>query len=267
MLLAADPSEKCAAAARSLTSLDFLDDGEVEVLLAPARPARPVQPILVPPREVPGRSLTTVAGRIALLHALAHIEFNAIDLAFDMALRFEPEIRSTPLDSSAFVRDWFRIGAEEAAHFQLVNSRLENLGAAHGDLPAHAALWDAAERTSDSVLARLAIAPLVLEARGLDVTPGLAVRLRAAGDEASSLILDRILSDEVGHVACGVRWFEQLCEARGLPVSGEFQRLVGERFPGGLKPPFNRDARNRAGLFEAYYSRWNGICEAQAVER
>ncbi|MFN0023614.1 MAG: ferritin-like domain-containing protein [Parvularculaceae bacterium] len=225
-----------------------------------ARPARPTAPALVAPRDVPRRRLGTAAGRTGLLHALAHIELNAVDLAFDMALRFAGEIDRAGLDSGAFVADWVGVGHEEASHFLMLNARLQALGSHYGALPAHDGLWEAAEATGDSALARLAIAPMVLEARGLDVTPGMAARLRAAGDKESAAILDRIFADEIGHVAIGVRWFTRLCAARGLEPGAAFEGLVADRFRGGLKPPFNEAARNEAGLAPAFYARWNNPC-------
>lgn len=232
-----------------------------ENLAPPDAPARPERPILLPPQAVPRRRLGSFEGRIALLHALAHIELNAVDLAFDMAARFEGEIVEAGLDPAAFIRDWFAVGAEEARHFALLDGRLRELGSAYGELPAHGALWESATRTADSVLARLAIAPMVLEARGLDVTPGLARRLSLAGDEASAHILDLIYREEIGHVAAGARWFNLVCDARGVDPATEFARLVGERFAGGLKPPFNLAARSAAGLPEAFYAGWNSPCE------
>lgn len=261
-LAAAAPEDKCAAAARAFEIVSSESprlDGEWVAL--PDAPARPEKPILLSPQVVPRRRLGSLEGRIALLHALAHIELNAVDLAFDMAVRFEGEIAEAGLDRAAFIRDWFAIGAEEARHFAMLDARLGELGSAYGDLPAHGALWESAARTADSVLARLAIAPMVLEARGLDVTPQMARRLRLAGDASSAEILDGIYHDEIGHVAAGARWFNAVCGARGVDPATEFARLVNERFSGGLKPPFNRDGRAAAGLPERYYSGWNGPCE------
>ncbi|MFZ5618317.1 MAG: ferritin-like domain-containing protein [Pseudomonadota bacterium] len=261
-LAAAAPKEKCAAAARAfevVSTGSFRLDGEW--VAPPDAPARPERPILLPPQAAPRRRLGSLEGRIALLHALAHIELNAVDLAFDMAARFEGEIAAAGLDRAAFIRDWFAIGAEEARHFAMLDDRLSELGSAYGELPAHGALWESAARTADSVLARLAVAPMVLEARGLDVTPQMARRLRLAGDAKSAEILDEIYRDEIGHVAAGARWFDRVCNARGIDPATEFARLVSERFSGGLKPPFNREGRSAAGLPERYYSGWNGPCE------
>lgn len=210
---------------------------------------------------MPRRRFTTSAGRSALLHAIAHIELNAIDLAFDMALRFAPEIDAAGLRPADFVHEWFQVGADEAQHFLMLERRLGDLGVRYGDMPAHGALWEAAALTSDSVLARLAVAPLVLEARGLDVTPGMAKRLRQAGDEESARILDTIFDEEISHVATGTRWFLRLCSTRGLEAEATFKALVASRFRGTLTPPFNHEARASAGLPEAFYSRWNDPCD------
>lgn len=266
VLTTAEPSRKCASAAAALTALaasPFEEGGAAGP--PPDRPSRPERPVLAAPSAVPRRRLGSPEGRIALLHALAHIEFNAIDLAFDMALRFAGEIRASGLDEAEFVRDWFAVGAEEALHFSMVDARLAELGSHYGALPAHDSLWESAARTADSALARLAVAPLVLEARGLDVTPGMAERLRAAGDEASGRILDKIFEDEIGHVATGMRWFSKLCIARGLAVRDQFRDLVASRFKGALKPPFNSEARARAGVPEAFFREWNGPCEAESA--
>ena len=178
--------------------------------IPPDRPARPLRPQLLHPSAMPRRrALTTPAGRIALLHALAHIELNAIDLAWDIAARFPGQPR-------AFYDDWVAVGADEARHFLMLSDRLDACGAAYGDLPAHDGLWQAAMDTADDLLARLAVVPLVLEARGLDVTPAMIERLERAGDDASAAILAVIYREEVGHVATGMRWFMHVCGERGL---------------------------------------------------
>lgn len=215
----------------------------------PARPARPAQPPLLPAAQMPkrrkGGSLT---GRIALLHALAHIELNAIDLSWDILLRFPQEAMPR-----AFHDDWVAVGDDEGRHFLALSDRLAALGAAYGDLPAHDGLWEAAEATADDLAARLAVVPLVLEARGLDVTPPMIAGLRAAGDVASADILQMIHDDEIGHVAAGRRWFEFLCARRGVEPVPTWQRLVTARFRGVLKRPFNTVARERAGFAAAFY--------------
>ncbi|MEE8544928.1 MAG: ferritin-like domain-containing protein [Alphaproteobacteria bacterium] len=231
----------------------------------PERPARPARPRLVPPRELPRRRLgRDNRGRVALVHAVAHIELNAIDLAWDMIARFADEAGDERAaqdfadahafaDAQAFADDWVGVADDEARHFTLLVGRLDQLGAAYGELPAHDGLWQAAAETRHDLLARLAVVPLVLEARGLDVTPGLCERLRRAGDEASARILELILDDEIGHVATGQRWFLKVCARRGLEPISAFHDLVRRHFRGTLKPPFNVSARRRAGLGQEFY--------------
>ena len=186
--------------------------------------------------------------RIALLHALAHIELNAIDLAWDMVARFTAE--DLPY---AFYDDWVGIAEEEAEHFGLLVARLAGLGAVYGALPAHDGLWQAAADTADDLAARLAVVPLVLEARGLDVSPAMIDRLRRAGDHESAAVLAFIYREEIGHVAIGRRWFDFVCAHRGLEPVATYQALVRARFKGLVKPPFNLAAREAAGFPAAYY--------------
>ena len=215
----------------------------------PAHPARPDRPVLRPPKEMPKRrAFGSQAGRIALLHALAHIELNAIDLGWDIIARFSGE--DLP---RAFFDDWVGVVAEEAAHFELLANRLGDIGARYGDLPAHDGLWEAAAATAGDLLARLAVVPLVLEARGLDVTPEMIARLERVGDMPSAEILRRIYRDEIGHVAIGLRWFLHLCRARGLVPEEVFHDRVKRCFRGDLKPPFNLEARSAAGFPPHYY--------------
>jgi uncharacterized ferritin-like protein (DUF455 family) len=215
----------------------------------PARPARPARPPLLPPRDMPKRKAGgNQEKRVALLHALAHIELNAIDLAWDIVARF-----GTAETPRAFFDDWIKVGEEEAIHFSLLQAHLVALGAQYGDLPAHDGLWQAAEETSHDLLARLAIVPLVLEARGLDVTPATIADFRRAGDEASAAILERIYRDEIGHVAAGMRWFHHFAEAAGLDPKQAWQERVRRHFRGTLKPPFNDAARSDAGFDPEFY--------------
>ncbi len=188
------------------------------------------------------------AGRIALLHAVTHIELNAIDLAWDMIARF-----GDPTLPREFYDDWVRVADEEAKHFTLLSARLEKMGAAYGDLPAHDGLWQAAQETSNDVLARLAVAPLVLEARGLDVTPGMIDKLDRAGDTDSAAALRIIHKEEVGHVAIGQRWFTHIAATRGLEPAATFQSLVRKHYKGRLKPPFNKESRDAAGFHADWY--------------
>jgi uncharacterized ferritin-like protein (DUF455 family) len=215
----------------------------------PERPARPSRPLLLAPRDMPKRRAGGAQGtRIALLHALAHIELNAIDLAWDIVARFTGEALPR-----GFYHDWVGVAAEEATHYALLAARLADLGATYGDLPAHDGLWRAAQATAHDMLARLAVVPLVLEARGLDVTPGMIARLERCGDGESAAALRLIYADEIGHVAAGSRWFSWLCERRGLAPEATYHRLVTAHFRGALKPPFNREGRAAAGLAPAYY--------------
>jgi uncharacterized ferritin-like protein (DUF455 family) len=248
ILATGDPASK-AAASRALAGA--WRDGAMALgqAVPPPRPARPERPFLRPPKEMAKRrAFGSRAGRIALIHALAHVELNAIDLAWDLVARFAGE--GLP---RAFFDDWVDVAAQEACHFELLAGRLAKLGAGYGDLPAHDGLWEAAAATADDLLARLAVVPLVLEARGLDVTPAMAARLERVGDAESTEILRHIYRDEIGHVAIGVRWFDRLCLARGLKPEAVFQDRVRSFFKGDLKPPFNHQARAAAGLPRHYY--------------
>ena len=213
------------------------------------RPARPRAPALVLPMKVPKRLISAdSSGRIALLHALAHIELNAIDLAWDLVARFGAA------KGSEFCDDWVAVGADEGRHFLLLDDRLAELGTGYGDLPAYDGLWHAAADTANDFLARLAVVPMVLEARGLDVTPATVDRQRAAGDAASADILMIIYRDEIGHVGAGSRWFKGACAERGLEPVATWRDLVARYFGGRLKPPFNDDARAAAGFLKAMYA-------------
>lgn len=246
-------------AALATSAAEAWRGGKIEAALEavppvmPERPGRPERPHLLPPRDVPRRPLSSPEGRIALLHALAHIELNAIDLAWDLIGRFGHEI-----GEHGFFDDWSRVGGEEGIHFLLLEARLKELGAHYGTLDAHDGLWQAAENTEHDALARLAVVPLVLEARGLDVSPGMIERLRGAGDGASADILERIYHDEIGHVAAGMRWFSHLARSRGLEPRAAFHDCVRRYFRGKPKPPFNHAARRRAGLLPGFYEPLSG---------
>ena len=214
----------------------------------PARPNRPDKPELLHPRAMPRRRLASKNGRLALMHAIAHIELNAIDLAWDLITRFT----DAPLPRE-FYDDWVEVGADEARHFTMLQKYLERHGTSYGELPAHDGLWEAAEATSDDILARLAVVPLVLEARGLDTTPGAIQKLKTVGDEIAASILETISQEEIPHVAAGVKWFDYICERRGLDPAKTFQNLVQKRFKGYLKPPFAIEARTAAGFPRTYY--------------
>lgn len=214
----------------------------------PERPARPEEPELLPPNRMPkrGRGQSDRA-RIALWHALAHIEFVAIDLALDMAGRFGAGM------GPDFVSDFLAVAADEAMHFALIARKLAALGSRYGALPAHDGLWESAHATRHDVAARLAVVPMVLEARGLDVTPATLERVRASGDSAGARLLERILDDEIRHVACGVKHFTACAERSGEPPAILWKMLVSRHFRGAVKPPFNDSARESAGLSRAFY--------------
>jgi uncharacterized ferritin-like protein (DUF455 family) len=218
----------------------------------PDRPARPDRPQLLPPRDMPRRRKGgAAASRIALLHAVAHIELNAIDLAWDLIARFEPP--GTGFYNARFYDDWVRVADEEAGHHGLLAGRLAEYGASYGDLPAHDGLWQAAEETAHDLLARLAVVPMVLEARGLDVTLPMIESLCRAGDHASADVLRVVYRDEIGHVEIGRRWFEQVCRQRGRTPIAEWHDLVRRHYRALLKRPFNDAARLAAGFDAAFY--------------
>jgi len=209
-----------------------------------AEPGRPERPCLVAPRDLPRRRLSSARGRAALVHAIAHIELNAINLALDAVQRFS----SMPRE---FHADWLSVAVDEARHFELLSQRLGALGYGYGDFPGHDGLWDSARRSAGDPLLRMALVPRVLEARGLDVTPGMIARLEVRGDRETVAVLELILAEEVRHVAIGSRWFRYLCEQRGLDPERCFAELVAEHFPRGLGGPFNLPARRAAGFSES----------------
>lgn len=249
VLEASEPSDKVRLARRAARAWRRGELAHVFDAVMPDTPARPEKPDLLPPNRMPKRGRGgSERGRAALLHALAHIEFSAIDLAFDMAGRFGAAF------PRAFVDDWFSVGADEAMHFAILDRRLRTLGASYGALPAHAGLWEAAEATAHDVLGRLAVVPMVLEARGLDVTPDTVARFEAAGDATSARILHRIYTDEIRHVGFGVKWFGQRCADSNQDPAPLWRDKVRRYFKGSLKPPFNDSARAQAGLTREFYA-------------
>ena len=222
-----------------------LDPGAVEI------PGRPARPALVPPRLVGRRSMATPEGRAMLVHALAHIEFNAVNLALDAVWRFP----GMPPD---YYADWLRVAAEEAHHFTLLAGHLETLGWTYGDFPGHDSLWEMVAKTSGDVLARMALVPRTMEARGLDAIPPLRAKLAQAGDGAAARILDVLLRDEVGHVEIGNRWYFYLCAQRGLEPVATYDALTVQYKAPVLKGPFNVEARRRAGFTDAELARFAG---------
>lgn len=250
IVLEANVEEKCRLAIETAErwfqgtlSLGHRHDGSG----MPKRPGRPDKPELLPPRDMPKRS-TGQAGKQALIHSLAHIELNAVDLTWDMIGRFN----GTPMPRS-FYDDFVQVGLEEAQHFLMISKRLHELGSYYGALPAHDGLWEAAQSTEGSLIARLAIIPLVLEARGLDITPSLIAKMIQIGDDETARCLSVIYEDEKKHVAFGAKWFRFMCDRIKERPEPLFHDLVRTHFRGGLKPPFNDKARSEAGLTPGFY--------------
>ena len=214
----------------------------------PLRPSRPAEPELLDPRDVPKRKPGSPQGRIALLPAVAHTELNAVDLHWDIIPRFT----ATPMPMG-FYDDWVKSAEEESKHFNLVCDCLEELGSFYGALPAHAGMWRAAEDTVDDLMGRLAVVPMVLEARGLDVTPGMIEIFRRAKADSAVAALETIYGEEVGHIAYGSKWFHFLCGRHELDPKDAFHTLVRKYFHGALKPPFNEEKRAEAGLPPDFY--------------
>ena len=221
---------------------------EIGMATPPDFPARPAKPELLPPKDVPRRRPGSAAGRQALLHAVAHIELNAVDLHWDIIARFT----SHPMPIG-FYDDWVKAADEEAKHFNLICDCLETVGSSYGSMPAHAGMWRAASDTKDDLHGRLAVVPMVLEARGLDVTPGMIEIFQKAGDKAAVAALEVIYAEEVSHVAYGSKWFNWLCGRDGTDPKEVFHDLVRRYFHGALKPPFNEEKRADAGLPPDFY--------------
>jgi uncharacterized ferritin-like protein (DUF455 family) len=248
ILEAADPQDKIALTHAAAEAWRQRAIPVLGTRRPPLRPARPARPEVLRPGDMPKRRLGGEAGRIALLHALAHIELNAIDLSWDLIARF-----ATADTPEEFFDDWVKVADEEALHHDLLSQRLRALGSSYGALPAHDGLWQAAEETAEDFLGRLSVVPLVLEARGLDVTPEMVERLERAGDPDSAAILQRIYTDEIGHVGAGRRWFEWECARQDKPPIPTYHELVRRYFRARLKRPFNILARDLAGFAAAFY--------------
>ena len=242
-LMTPDPAQKCAAT-RALHAGDSSALAEArgtpEAVIVPGRPDAPA---LVHPAKLAKRGLGKPAGRAALIHAIAHIEFNAINLGLDAAYRF----RGMP---AAFYADWLSLAADESRHFEMLNNRLADYGFTYGDFDAHNGLWEMAVKTAHDVMIRMALVPRVLEARGLDVTPGMIEKLRQAGDSETVAILEVILEEEVPHVEIGTRWFRYCAEPRGLDPDSTFTQLLDEYMNGGPPGPYNFPARRQAKFSE-----------------
>lgn len=237
-----DPQEKVAAVQALSPALGV--DTLAVLAEPPGLPGRPEQPRLVPPKQLKPRPMHTLEGRASLLHALAHIEFNAINLALDILWRYHGQ-------PPAFYTDWLKVAQEEARHYQLLTEHLDGLGYAYGDFPAHDGLWEMALRTRGDLLARLALVPRTLEARGLDASPPIRAKLAQAGDMAAAAILDIILADEIGHVAIGNHWYRYVCEQQGRSPEATYQELAQAYRAPALRGPFNLEARRQAGFTES----------------
>ncbi|AKU21044.1 ferritin-like domain-containing protein [Massilia sp. MB5] len=245
-LVETDPVRKAASVAAlasdAQAGLCTLDT-RVELAAAADIPGRPLKPELVPPRLVGRRSMATLEGRAMLVHALAHIEFNAVNLALDAVWRFA----GMP---AQYYSDWLRVADEEALHFSLLDAHLRTLGSHYGEYPAHGSLWEMVEKTSGDVLARMALVPRTMEARGLDANPALRAKLAQAGDQDAANILDIILRDEIGHVEVGNRWYGYLCRQRGLEPRATYAELTVQYKAPVMRGPFNLEARRQAGFTE-----------------
>jgi uncharacterized ferritin-like protein (DUF455 family) len=251
-LLQTDPAAKTAAVAALAEACRAGTcgvDGTALLDEPAAIPGRPARPELVSPRLLGRRSMATVEGRALLVHALAHIEFNAVNLALDAVWRF-------PGMPDAYYTDWLRVAEEEATHFKLLAAHLQTLGFGYGDFPGHDSLWEMVAKTSGDILARMALVPRTMEARGLDAIPPLRAKLAQAGDLAAAAILDVLLRDEVGHVEIGNRWYFHLCAQRGLEPCATYDELTVRYKAPVLKGPFNVEARRRAGFTEAELARF-----------
>ena len=240
------PAEKSNAVISYYTQTAFQQiPSGAELSIAPSAsapmPGRPDLPRLLPPKDVPRRSPNTLQGRAALIHALTHIEFNAINLALDAVWRF-------PDMPEPYYRDWWQVAYEEVLHFNLMRKHLEQLGYHYGDFDAHGGLWNMVEKTSTDLCARMALIPRTMEARGLDVTPGIQEKLRQVGDHNAVAILDIIIRDEIGHVTFGNRWYHWLCEQQGVDPQTHYASLLEQYHAPRIKPPLNEAARHKAGF-------------------
>ena len=224
--------------------VDTAVDAAANIGMPDGLPGRPARPNLIAATDVPRRGIGSREGRAALIHALAHIEFNAINLALDVVWRFA----NMPPN---FYREWMQVAREEALHFSLLLAHLKTLGFDYGDFPAHNGLWEMAEKTKNDVLARLALVPRTLEARGRDASPPMRDKLLAVGDTAAAAIIDIILRDEIQHVAVGNFWYRHVCSERGLDPIATYATLAARYDAPRLRGPFNREARLAAGFEQA----------------
>jgi len=230
---------------------DFLLEDKYTI---PKYPGRPEKPILVSAKDVKRRRLGSLQGRCALLHAIAHIEYNAVNLAADIIARYSASPRIDENFRRDFIDDWIKVLDDEARHFTLINNRLLELGSFYGAFCAHAGLWEAAISTSNDLAARLVVVPMILEARGLDVTPGMVEKLKSAADSKSAAILSLIYTEEIPHVQTGTRWFMHVCKRENQVPDRYFNALLHSHYKGTLKPPFNDEARALAGMPRSFYA-------------
>ncbi|MBC7787936.1 MAG: ferritin-like domain-containing protein [Methylophilaceae bacterium] len=247
LLIESTPQIKCGGLANLLSHFQqnkVLVDTTQFLTTTKTIPGCPAKPVLVSPRGVKRRAMNTIEGRAALIHALAHIEFNAVNLALDAVWRFADM-------PARYYEDWLKVASEEACHFGLLNSHLHHIGYEYGSFDAHNSLWEMVDKTKADVLVRMALVPRTMEARGLDASPALRAKLTQAGDHAAADILTIILRDEIGHVAIGNIWYNWLCEQRGLEPVATFKQLCAEYEAPKLKPPFNMEARREAGFSDA----------------
>lgn len=245
VLLICEPADKVTATQQLYAQCEqgefFISEIELDV---PAVPGRPVKPELVSPRDLPRRRNNQQTGHATLIHAITHIEFNAINLGLDAVARFSKMPQQ-------FYLDWMRVAFEESHHFQLLREHLQSLSFDYGSFPAHNGMWEMAQKTHHDVLTRMALVPRVLEARGLDVTPSMMQKLEKSGDHRAVEILQLILREEIGHVAIGTRWFNYLCEQQGIDPLSTFEKLLNIYFNGELRGPFHTEARKKAGFTDA----------------
>ena len=245
-------------AAESDKSAGRIADRAADAMANVMIPGRPAKPVLVPPLQVPRRTMRTAEGRAGLLHALCHIEFNAINLALDAIWRFA----GMPL---AYYTDWLQVAFEEAYHFSLLAEHLHTMGYAYGDFAGHDTLWEMVAKTSDDVLARMALVPRTMEARGLDAAPSTRNKLAQVGDHAGAAIIDIILRDEIGHVATGNRWYAYLCRQRGLEPVASYRALALRYSAPKCRAPFNLEARRAAGFTEEELAALQNVANETAV--
>lgn len=265
VLQTADPNAKADLTHQLATDWANSREKNIKTSDMPDRPARPEQPELLLPTEMPKRKKAgSKRGRVALLHALAHIELNAIDLAWDIIGRFSYFYNNDsgftlPIN---FYEQWLDVAVDEAKHFKMLQSRLSDFDATYGDLPAHDGLWESAIETKDNFAARLAIVPMVLEARGLDVTPQMIEMMYRHGDDQTAELLTVIHDDEISHVRAGTVWFDEWCDYHDIDGQMHWQMLVDQYFRGNLKRPFNHDSRSKAGMPRDWYEPLAEMVEA-----